>query len=274
MRTFVLGDIHGAWRALKQVLWKCGIDREKDRLIFVGDICDGWPEVRQCVDELLTFKDGINILGNHDEWFLRWLSTGVHPDHWTQGGEGTLLSYAEAVDKVQTEDFGDGYQPLRYAVDLNPYDVPVEHHHFFKRMVLYHHDTERNYCFVHGGFSRISPIRDQAQSNPRELYWNRTLWNLAQGCEEGVKLKTKDDFDLIFIGHTATTSFRVKETFTEGGIIMPWGEKITWPMYRGGIWNVDTGAGWDGKLTIMDVDTKEYWQSDPVKELYPDVRGR
>ena len=32
---------------------------------------------------------------------------------------------------------------------------------------------------------------------------------------------------------------------------------------------MDTGAGWNGKLTIMDVDTEEYWQSDLVESLYP-----
>jgi len=33
---------------------------------------------------------------------------------------------------------------------------------------------------------------------------------------------------------------------------------------------MDTGAGWSGKLTIMDIDTNEFWQSDVVKDLYPE----
>jgi len=37
-----------------------------------------------------------------------------------------------------------------------------------------------------------------------------------------------------------------------------------------GVWNLDTGAGMSGKLTVMDIDTKEYWQSDLVTELYPE----
>ena len=28
------------------------------------------------------------------------------------------------------------------------------------------------------------------------------------------------------------------------------------------------------KLTIMDLDTQEYWQNDLVKELYPNEKGR
>ena len=45
-------------------------------------------------------------------------------------------------------------------------------------------------------------------------------------------------------------------------------------MKAGNIFNLDTGAGWDGKLTIMDIDTLRYWQSDNVKTLYKDERGR
>ncbi len=42
-------------------------------------------------------------------------------------------------------------------------------------------------------------------------------------------------------------------------------------MFRAGIWNLDTGAGWEGKLTVMNVDTKEYYQSDPVEDLYKEL---
>jgi serine/threonine protein phosphatase 1 len=34
------------------------------------------------------------------------------------------------------------------------------------------------------------------------------------------------------------------------------------PLCLNGIWMMDTGAGWGDKLTIMDVDTGEFWQSD------------
>ena len=35
-----------------------------------------------------------------------------------------------------------------------------------------------------------------------------------------------------------------------------------------------TGAGWDGYITIMDVDTKEHWHSDYSKDLYGSNQGR
>jgi serine/threonine protein phosphatase 1 len=30
------------------------------------------------------------------------------------------------------------------------------------------------------------------------------------------------------------------------------------------VWSIDNGAAFTGKLTVMDVDTKEFWQSDAV----------
>lgn len=43
MRTFVIGDIHGAYKALVQFLEHSGFDYDNDRLIPIGDIADGSP---------------------------------------------------------------------------------------------------------------------------------------------------------------------------------------------------------------------------------------
>src|SRR5678809_1468386 len=98
MRRFVIGDIHGNYEALKQVIERCGIDKENDLLITLGDIVDGFYQTYECVEELLTFKNRIDIRGNHDDWFVQWLNHGIHPVHWEQGGYGTARSYAEHVE--------------------------------------------------------------------------------------------------------------------------------------------------------------------------------
>jgi serine/threonine protein phosphatase 1 len=40
------------------------------------------------------------------------------------------------------------------------------------------------------------------------------------------------------------------------------------------VWNIDTGAGFYGKLTCLDVGTKIFWQSDVVRTFYPNEKGR
>lgn len=64
-------------------------------------------------------------------------------------------------------------------------------------------------------------------------------------------------YNEIFIGHSATTKYNIHE-----------------PMNIFNVWNIDTGAGFSGKLTILDADNKEFWQSDFVKALYPNEGGR
>ena len=66
-----------------------------------------------------------------------------------------------------------------------------------------------------------------------------------------------EHYSEIYIGHTPTTNYNQ-----------------TFPMKAYKLWNIDTGAGFKGKLTIMDVDTKEFWQSDVLPSLYPTEKGR
>lgn len=275
MRTFVMGDIHGAHKALVQCLERSGFDKRSDRLITIGDVCDGWPHVRECVDELLTIDNRIDLIGNHDEWFLRWIKTGIHPDPqggWKQGGQGTVMSYAAPLGKYR-EQWGfddEGERAIfRYSFALNPSDIPPEHVAFFNQQAHYFIDEEANICYVHGGFYRFKGIAETCRNHPQECYWNRTLWEAAMSCGDREKLLTIDNFSAIFIGHTATTNWSSKEEHTDGGIVIPKGGPVTIPMFAGGVWNVDTGAGGKGKLTIMDADTKEFWQSDFVHTLYP-----
>ena len=88
--------------------------------------------------------------------------------------------------------------------------------------------------------------------------WDRDLWNTAmlgkRLPEIPAILRAHKE---IFIGHTSTVSYNTDK-----------------PMNELNVWNLDTGAGFNGKLTIMDIETKKYWQSDPVKELYPNELGR
>jgi serine/threonine protein phosphatase 1 len=116
---------------------------------------------------------------------------------------------------------------------------PRVHESFYARQVPYYVDENKN-CFVHGGFNRHFKI---AVQNMEELAWDRELVQQMMTYPPGQKLNTADHFNHVYIGHTPT---------------IYWGE--TKPITRGGITNIDTGAGKGGKLTIMDIETGEYWQ--------------
>jgi serine/threonine protein phosphatase 1 len=226
LKTFVMGDIHGAHKALVQCLERSKFDSQKDRLIFLGDVVDGWPESRKCVDELLSLDNLVPILGNHDQWFLDHCNTGWIGSIWVmQGGEATLKSYQ--------------------------FWIPRDHHRFFKEMLP--HYILDNKLFVHGGYVPNIGI----DKTPLETkIWDRVLHDMAMAFKRTNSNNTIGGYDEIYIGHTATIGHS------------------RFPIKGGNIWLMDQGAGWRGYLTIMDIDTNEYWQSDFVPDLYPNSKGR
>lgn len=252
MRTFVMGDLHGNYRGFLQCLQRSGFNKEEDTLIQLGDVADGWSETFECVQELLEIKNLIAIRGNHDDWTNTWMNTGTHPGM-TQGGRATVDSYLRVCD------FAENYMEKTYI------SVPKEHKDFFTNQINHYVDKE-NRLFVHAGINRHFPINDKIHNSSQVLNWDRDFWLAALSHKNSKeqfqssyvgKFKIHDNFKEVFIGHTATVNWN----------------KIT-PMYAANVINMDTGSGFKGKLTIMNVDTKEYWQSDLVTLLYPNEKGR
>lgn len=236
-----MGDIHGAYRALLQCLERSGFDRSADTLIQLGDVADGFGEVYDCVEELMSIPRLIAIKGNHDEWLMQFLETGYHPQGWNHGGAATARSYLARIGKVDKLKF----TGKEYKTALNPADIPEHHGEFFRSQRLYYID-DADTCFVHGGFSRHLAFRGQRSEI---YYWDRDLWKEALANGAGFRMVTR--FKEIYIGHTST---------------MQW--KTDQPMKAVNIYNLDTGAGFAGRLTIMDMASKRCWQSDPVRALY------
>lgn len=255
MRTFVIGDIHGNYKGLLQVLERSGFDMEQDMLITLGDIVDGCPDSYQCVEKLMEIPNRIDIRGNHDKWFYDWMDGKGHEPKWAQGGLATVKSYAKAhsrplhAHKSYERDMFDRPRPV-YRVNFFPYQITVNHKEFFHKQAKFYVD-DKNRAFVHAGYTHPKGL---GHEDPYIYMWTRELWEKHAMIPSQSIPKLLKPYDKIFIGHTQT---------------IDWDE--TKPMLRYNTWNLDTGAGHPkGKLTIMNVDTEEYWQSDLTTDLYPD----
>lgn len=254
-KTFVIGDVHGSHKALVQVLERSGFNNEEDTLISLGDIADGWHEVPECVELLLGIKNLIAIRGNHDIWLRDWLKSGYRNPMWlSQGGQASYDAY------------------LRIASTQGNYKEYRERHaKFFEDQVDFCIDKNNN-LFVHAGWdigwkykfleAGLYPVNG---GNPddniaKECHWSRELFYQALNAKRGgvphLNLALAlSEYSHIFVGHTSLPE--PYEVFN----------------YKN-FYNLDTGCGWNGKLTIMDVESKQFWQSDPNSELYPGVKGR
>lgn len=243
MRTLVIGDIHGALKSLVDVLNECNYDREFDNLIFVGDYVDGWSESAEVVEFLIDLKiqnpNIIFIRGNHDVWCEDFLFKGHQPFIWTQnGGYTTIKSYQDTGLLLESS-----------------------HRAFFKDLLNWYIDSE-NRLFIHGGWDyktapfpegALIPVNAASITPSMECHWDRSLLSNAAGIKAPAVIEALGQFKEVYIGHTATHGL---------------------PENYHNLWNVDTGAGWSGKLSVMDIDTKEVWQSDYSKVHYPDQKGR
>jgi serine/threonine protein phosphatase 1 len=261
-RTLAIGDIHGNYKGLLQALQRSNFNYQTDTLISLGDVVDGHSQSYEVVEELLKIKNLIAIKGNHDDWFLQWLKTAINPANWQQGQKATGLSYLKH-SRPHTSWFSIQFTPgggEHFMESIKTNDIPDKHIQFFENQLPYYIDNDNN-LFVHGGFNRHFPIEEQGDI----LWWDRDLWSQALSYSnisavEGIqnpRFKMIGDYKEVFIGHTSTQFWKEDK-----------------PMNAANIWNLDTGGGWYGYISIMDIDTKEYWQSDFVESLYPNEKGR
>jgi len=239
-RTLVIGDIHGGLKALIQLLKRVKPTKE-DTLIFLGDYVDGWSESAEVIQYLIKLNDKYNclfILGNHDLWCGQWLATGKSNPVWlAHGGASTVESYIKTG-----------------------FITSKKHNEFFKNLKEYYIDSE-NRLFVHAGFTSIHGVKKEEYAS--NYYFDRTLWEMAISMDKKVKKHSVlfpnrlKHYKEIYIGHTPTLNYKEDK-----------------PMNAINIWNIDTGAAFKGKLSCLDINTKEIWQSDEVYKLYTNEKGR
>lgn len=235
-RTLAIGDIHGGLRALKQVLERAAV-APGDLLVFLGDYVDGWsesPGVLEFLMELRKTQRCVLLRGNHDMMLLDWLKNGTeHPQWLRHGGVSTLKAYAALAEADR-----------------------ARHAAFMESEFVDFYQEEGGRLFVHAGFTHVRGFRHE-YFKPM-LYWDRSLWETALSLDP---VLTHDSpryparlklYPEVFIGHTPTLHIGSSQ-----------------PVNAACVWNLDTGAGFTGPLTLMDVDTKRYWQSDAVCTLYP-----
>ena len=239
-RTLVVGDIHGGLKALLQVLERAAITPD-DKIIFLGDYVDGWSDSANVVTYLIEFakqNSCIFLRGNHDDLTHRWLKSGELNDQWLQhGGQSSIDAYRQFSNKEKEE-----------------------HITFFDQMVNYYIDKE-NRLFVHAGFTNQKGPEEEYTPTP--FYWDRTLWEMAMCIDPALKPGDTEYpqrlalFKEIYIGHTPVTRIGRDK-----------------PARFANVCNVDTGAAFMGKLSMLDVNSGELIQSEPVHSLYPNESGR
>lgn len=147
-RTIVIGDVHGCWDELQDLLRETGAG-PSDRLISVGDlICKG-PDSRPVLEWAMKTKNLEVVLGNHE---LRFLS------FWKR----------REIPNEKPYDL-DTFRQLETGFD--------RFMRFIDRWPLYIED--KDLLVVHAGFEPLQPLSEQSAwqlSNVRRLSRTDTPW--------------------------------------------------------------------------------------------------
>ncbi len=147
-KTFVIGDIHGCYRTLWELLNAITPDPDNDALIFLGDYINRGPDSRRVVSELISlkkrFKHFIALMGNHEQIWLNFLEGSEKDFFLRMGGKQTLQSY-------QLEPLPAG--PVREF-------IPQDHFDFFDNLLTSWEDE--SYIYVHAGMQPEVPLAYQS----------------------------------------------------------------------------------------------------------------
>lgn len=226
---------------------------KKKRTLCIGDIHGNHKSLKQCLERSKFDYDNDNLI-----------CLGDVVDGWPETPqciEELLkiknLIYIMGNHDVWVDDwFKTGKDPTIWteqggkatiAAYIEHGDLLAKHRHFFDKAFDYV-ESDDNRLFVHGGCNPKNPLDKQDKDY---LHWDRDLFNDARWNQTIHK-----EYKEIYIGHTTTWVFS------------------KFPIKRGNVWFLDQGGGYEGKLSIIDVNTHEFWQSDRVDSLYPDHRGR
>lgn len=224
------------------------------KIYTIGDIHGGYKALLQCLERSQF---------NYNEDTLIVLGDVV--DGWPETPQciEELLKIKNLIYIIGNHDFWVdewfrlGQQKLTWTMQggqatIDAYikngDLLVKHRDFFLKGV-YKYIDDKNRLFVHGGIIKGVGIDKHYIG---DLMWDRSL--VQRALQKGFRRDRR--FSEIYIGHTS-----IWEISHE-------------PIVRGNVIMLDTGGGYEGKLSIMNVETKEFWQSDLVEDLYQGYHGR
>lgn len=228
-RNYVVGDIHGNYKGLIEVLTKCNYNNEIDSLYFIGDLCDGiGNEAHLCLD--LFYNEIQNFYpcwGNHDLWLYKWHKTKLIDNKWLKCNAYSTINELQKLPQLDSM--------------LDWYFNKCKFYYFVNNTIL-----------CHAGFNENRLITKQ-----KELSFciNRQLYLKSKSITHPIQIhydhKNSIKIDEAIVGHSVT--------------------KNKFPEFNHNVINIDTGSGSNGRLTIMDINNKEYWQSAPTTKLYKNL---
>lgn len=202
-RDFVIGDLHGHFRVLDNVLEQVGFDKTKDRCFSVGDLVDRGPDSAD-FDHYIFESWFHAVRGNHEQIQLQ----RGHDDHYRyhNGGSWFVDLWEDRRNSVRAKL---GQLPVAIEVEtkngkigLVHANVPGDNWDFFTKSLV-----------------------DWSEKIVQFATWDRSRWRYSDRVTQPVQM-----IDHVFVGHCAHNQVRHSHNVTdldtgcgyEGGRLTLW----------------------------------------------------
>ena len=150
MKTIVIGDVHGCYEELKDLIMTLEnngeYNRELDKIVFLGDYIDRGKNSRMVIKFIRDLQKSGNVvalMGNHEDMLIGYIND--IDISWTLNGHTATLDSYRGYDKQFFDDI-----------------------EWMKTLPLYHEDE---HCvYVHAGIDVEKPMEEQDRMT---LLWVR-----------------------------------------------------------------------------------------------------
>jgi serine/threonine protein phosphatase 1 len=273
-KDYVVGDLHGCYDLLEQLLNEVGFDKTRDRLFSVGDLIDRGPNSLRCL-QLLAEPWFYAVRGNHElmmlDFFSSYLTSGkldpfedIKDNGFLEYGGDWVSEYFDSGRNCMTQAFNHGLilalqMPLLWVVGENGNRFHVIH----AELVRPDYKTADHAVWLNSDIDQWLEQQFIPPEIENRLYWGRTLMLSQLANQEFAR--TQPGLSLTFCGHTYSAKPRqvLSHLCLDTGAFLSW-----WPYAYG-------EEGDNSSLTLFDVQESR-WVSASYKwddVLWSEISG-
>ena len=227
---FAVGDIHGMYDKLIDLMHKVPFNPSKDIIIFLGDYIDRGTQNLKSLDYVMDFQEKFQdsivcLLGNHELFAINYFNYHFNMGDWIED-----LNYSWLHNG--------GFETSRELLALPSSEI-LRRLDWLKSLPSFYQID--NYYFCHAGIRPGTPLSKQKDA---DLLWTRySFLDKYRGKET------------IVVGHTPVQRYLSVNHIT--------GVPATKPLFlKNNIIMCDTGSFVNGgMISCVDVLSKNYWQA-------------
>ncbi len=99
--TFVIGDIHGEITKLKRLIENIDQVDNNVKLVFLGDYVNKGENSKEVLEYLITLKNSVFLMGNHEYYFLEYLKNATYSDKLQKyAGATTFIDFKMDLNNI------------------------------------------------------------------------------------------------------------------------------------------------------------------------------